>query len=130
MRKIKFRGRWNNQWVYGGIEINSTNGEVFIGSHLVKSLVEPETVGQFTGLLDKNGKPIYEGDIVEQWHYYDNFGKVDEDETHIGAVEFTAKAAFMSKIPNKYGLGIYEKFEQENRITIIGNIYENSELLT
>lgn len=79
MREIKFRGKRidNGEWVYGGfyqdsdgfpfiIEHIENEGHFFVGVH-------PDTVGQFTGLLDKNGVEIYENSnlrFVDKWEWY------------------------------------------------------------
>lgn len=67
MREIKFRGKRvdNGEWIEG--DLLRMNGHTFIFPNpapegIDKYKVDPETVGQFTGLKDKDGKEIYEGD--------------------------------------------------------------------
>lgn len=68
MREIKFRGRTLDEkpvhWVYG--YLNNDEGGLYICQPFnAKVYVDPETVGQFTGMEDVSGYQIYEGDVVE-----------------------------------------------------------------
>lgn len=117
MRAIKFRGMDKyNKWQYGDLMQKTLDGTVCIREPQENMLrdhrVAPETVGQFTGLKDRHGKEIYEGDILS-------------DDLDIDAVCFWDGSFCLNK-PNEYiELSTLPMVEYE----IIGNIYENPELL-
>ena len=76
MREIKFRGKRldNGEWIYGSLLVSHFNDDKkeryfitqFSGNYTFEHEVDPNTVGQFTGLRDKNGRDIWEGDIFKE----------------------------------------------------------------
>lgn len=129
MRTIKFRGKrtdeskYAGEWNEGGcIQCEESDDVLIISAstdHCTFTChVIPETVGQFTGLFDKNGKEIYEGDIVSVRVSNNRFKKNPRFEKDVIIFE---GGRFRCK--NNY---IYHL---ENRIEVIGNIYDNPELL-
>lgn len=126
-RTIKFRGysKANKKWVYGYLVIDR-DGICCIFyydslNQLHEIVVEPESVGQFTGLPDCNNKEIYEGDIVKG-KYSINGVK----HRFIGVVTFVHTTFVVCGVKQYRGM-----HQQLNGIYgIIGNIYENPELIT
>lgn len=119
-REIKFRGQQINtkKWVYGYLYRNK--GLYVICENIRYAEEEPillDTVGQYTGLHDKNGKEIYEGDIVKIKYRDEDIGKVIYE--HNG---FSIDVTNMNK---NYGRVSFVN----NFIEVIGNIYDNPELL-
>ena len=133
MREILFRGKRkdNGEWVYGFYfeEIGSFIKEKPSSVSTNTYLVIPETVGQYTGLTDKNGKKIFEGDIVKaECDLYHGENK-KERVTHIGTVIYDKKFC-------QFGINVagFSKCYVLNRWKgdyneVIGNIHDNKELL-
>jgi uncharacterized phage protein (TIGR01671 family) len=120
MREILFRGKrkGNDNWIDGGFcEYRNFSGEdVYNIIHNgYSNEVIPETVGQYTGLTDKNGKKIFEGDICKHRSNYSG-------EYIITVVTYT-DGQFLSMADNNSGFNLSDKFE------VIGNIHDNPELL-
>lgn len=115
MRTIKFRGKSkrNGEWFYGNLYDKDEDGNTHICTTSNGCLnIDSETVGQFTGLIDNNGKEIYEGDIVKNEDSHGN--------TRINKVLFR-NGCFI--VDDDYVL-----FKLKN-IEVFGNIYDNPELL-
>ena len=139
MRKKLFRGKRinNGEWVEGFYLVLPV-GETVILSNKGYAKVIPETVGQYTGLTDKNGKKIFEGDIC-QVVYLDrrlrsNGKHYDVENVMIEEVVFE-KGTFCFKttfediaLYRPIGFEIYEK-QKIKYFEVIGNIFDNPELL-
>ncbi|EAD5579960.1 hypothetical protein CRJ96_12430 [Listeria monocytogenes] len=137
MRPIEFRAQnINGAWVFGNFNIlkeklgNVTVGNVTAGSYISNSAgapfaykVRPETVSQFTGLTDENGKKIFEGDIVEIIEI-DAFGNLDWNRLK-GKVMFS-EGAWLVTDNRSFAIPLWSEI---NEIKVIGNIHENPELL-
>lgn len=132
MREILFRGKRvdNGEWVYGmpcatersGIyAIQTLGGGIFEGG--IFNII-PETVGQYTGLTDKNGKRIFEGDIVKIDGKYIRY--IEYSGECSSFVKFRYIDRLTSEFSGYLGKG-YDNYKQT--IEIIGNIHDNPELL-
>lgn len=134
MREIIFRGKRvdNREWVYGNIVFTRSGraflleGSFFSGeSHegdfkhgeIYGTEVIPETVGQYTGLTDKNGKRIFEGDIIQS---------VETGETGIFQW-FPEHSAFMVWCISSNEIGFL--YECSSIMEVIGNVHDNMGLM-
>lgn len=136
MREILFRGKRtdNGEWVEGyyyKAKYCRTDDELcdYItvphpkeynepSSHYI---VNPETIGQYTGLKDKNGTKIFEGDIVDVLYDVNYIGVATE---RIGVFEVVHDGCFMGQKG-----GVRYHFIPSDECTVIGNIYDDPELL-
>ena len=139
MREILFRGKRedNGEWVYGFYfeEIGSFIKEKPSSVSTNTYLVTPETVGQYTGLTDKNGKKIFEGDLLNGFQYpflndnaHNYFAEVVwlENSTAFGL--YTHKHPLSAVRGLNEGCDYMEDFDS-SQWEIIGNIHDNPELL-
>ena len=149
MREILFRGQtrkkgqkvWmdgspvDGQWVYGGVLQGIGDFSIIYGSKNANDINEDfqkwcvytDTISEFTGLTDKNGKKIFEGDIIAY--------TIPDESYAYGIVKFreTNEVGFCVEWFNRHDtgwlrqdIGFWAKFRE---IKVIGNIHDNPELL-
>lgn len=132
MREILFRGKRtdNGDWVEGGILCTENWTSIFVCkdyqgnfneapySDIEEFDVIPETVGQYTGLTDKNGTKIFEGDIVK-------YG----DTVHNVVFEQRNGTAYFGLVYSTLETAPFDNYQDLRQIEVIGNIHDNPELL-
>lgn len=130
-REIIFRGKdfLKEEWVYGDlvktknfVAIKRTNGDYFHPTQ-----VSPNTVGQYTGLKDKDGREIYEGDILQYiGKRRDNMNKVYRRKVvfHEGMFALLSK-----ELPVYSALNYHCMEDGRSAWSVIGNIHDNPELM-
>lgn len=117
MREILFRGKnaKTKEWNYGGYTTDPFARSLIIDKDMgCYKIVIPETVGQYTGLTDKNGEKIFEGDIFT---YKEEYAKIEYDDD---------SAMFIIQFDDWY---MDFDFLHGHEVEILGNIHDNPELL-
>lgn len=143
MREIKFRGKNLNtkEWVYGDL-LQWNDGETAIGVHGQfiddgyhfnenydkTPYVDETTVGQYTSLKDKNGKEIYEGDIINVNGKYPKLIRyIDEWASYCLANLTDLDCDLKTRYWHQVSPCWWTDYKRE--IKVIGNVYDNPELL-
>ena len=143
-REIKFRGKSIDEWVYGMLckvnEGDTEHGEPIkykiqtdekeYGEYVNCFITDENTIGQYTGLHDKNGKEIYEGDIVlyQDWEMaYEGGG--NDSFINKGIVEYCEDNCCFN-VTERQTVDLADVLYKDNEdLEVIGNIYDNPELL-
>lgn len=137
MREIEFRGKdiETGKWVFGDLHTLCDKPHIHTEKSKFpyagkRSFVIQETIGQFTGLLDKNGKKIYEGDIVRHPYVDPIFRDLVEPKDGDGVTSEVVfhDGAFVVKYDENDFIYL-DGFTRHGYVEVIGNIHENSELV-
>lgn len=133
MREILFRGKSvgcvsAGKWVFGYYTRKNAIGDEYRDYIQETSIwnyaVDPDTVGQFTGLLDKNGNKIFEGDILKDKYIPEGKDVPKDKFNHIWLVTYE-RGAFCITNGHRSGT-LFDPYAEDE---IIGNKWDNPELL-
>lgn len=138
MKKILFRGKHihalqqnghlDGTWVYGYLcdenYINTVDEDEYGEKFASEMLIDPESVCQYTGLTDKNGRKIFEGDIVKVL-YTDG----EEDGRDVTEVKYSEKSASFSPWDWEYYCDGCDLYFHIKEIEVCGNIFDNPDLM-
>lgn len=137
MREILFRGKQvdTGEWLQGFLSqsrnikekpaILKLCIEYEEKGIMMFGMVDPKTVGQFTGLTDKNGKRIFEGDIIKTKKYGKDVGHSNVNDYDIFVVKYEPA---MFRLEN-HNRGFVLDDDRYSKYEVIGNIHDNPELL-
>ena len=127
MRKIEFRAKRldNGEWVYGNYVI--VHGITYISyagdQDYIHIKVDPNTVGQSIGIIDKNDKPVFEGDILKSWLN-------NENKTTFKYICKWSESSLSFRFPSvDRNPIICTMLHSKNNFEVIGNIHENQNLM-
>ena len=128
MREMLFRGKRvdNGEWEYGCVvedwSKKNTKPNIKIHNNIGKFAVIPETVGQYTGLCDKNGKKVFEGDIVIDKYDKEKFG-------FVGIVIYNPTLTQFQIYSDKQPDYVVNLGSRRQSVKVLGNIHDNPELV-
>lgn len=142
MRNIEFRGKsqLDGEWVYGFYSPRiwfpsfeqTPNIKTFKGSDVEINI---NTLGQYTGLKDKNETKVFEGDVIRMHYFFDNYdplslGAFEDEAEIIGIVECDLIGGFYVETVDDHSR-CYLQWVQEptEELEVLGNIYDNLELV-
>lgn len=157
MREIEFRGKdiKTKEWHYGSL-VSQYDVEacLYCQYHIVEKseysrscdwdnalsdvdfyIVDEDTLGQFTGLCDKNDKEVYEGDIIRMHYFFDNYdpetlGAFEDEAEIIGVVKCELLDGFYVETVDDHSRCYLQWVEEPTEeLEVLGNIYDNPELL-
>lgn len=153
MREIEFRAKRtdNDEWVYGyyvqGLDFenkpinNSIVRNITTVNPVDKTIkqdiyeVDINTLGQYTGLKDKNDKKVFEGDVIRMHYFFTNYdpsslGAFEDEAEFIGVVKCDLLDGFYVETVDDHSVGYLQWIEEPTEeLEVLGNIYDNPEWL-
>ena len=129
MRDILFRGKRidNSEWAFGSLLIGRTATFIWNNPEVFAKDIDRSTVGQYTGLTDKNGKKIFEGDIIKivpDYDYSDDYS-ISKVYSYNGIL----CVDYHGDDFDSTALGFLDDYLPDGDFEVIGNIHDNPELL-